>query len=148
MIASVWESVRASIYNYCNLFADDMRNEAACDLQIYNWDDYVEQQKIPEADLIGPWNVSAEFEGRLVTVRGHIGISIYRDPNLFKLEQVSGALWENLVPGTQIPIYHAVSGGKMGTMTVTDGTSMSPVAEAQQRKLKFISFTMKTDQAV
>ena len=148
MSSTLWEDVRSSIFNFCGAFAGKLHGEGVATLDIFVFDAYAENLKLPETDLIGPWQLSADLDGPMVTVRGHVGLSTLNDTNLFRLEKVSGRLFEEFLPGSLIPLYDAQSGVVTGNLVVAEGTSMSPVAEAQQRPLKFVSFVLKLDRTL
>lgn len=144
-MSSIWEDVRGSVFKFCNDFSVEMHNADFADMQLYDWDSYIENSVIPESDLIGPWQLSCDVDFKMITIRGMIGVSVFDDKNLFRLNKTSGILLERLVPDKIINMYGAESGFLVGHMKVAEGSSLSPVSQAQQRSLKFISFVLKAD---
>lgn len=144
-MSTLWEDIRGSVFNFCNAFGDDMRTASIADLQLFDFDSHVETNALPASDLIGPWQLSCDVDFKFVTVRGMIGLSVLEDTNLFRLNQASGELLQRMTPDKIMPLYGAVSGAITGHLKVSEGTSLSPVAQAQQRSLKFLSFVLKGD---
>lgn len=144
-MTTLWEDVRSSVLKFCADFATEMHDAGIADLQIYDWDSFVENNTLPDTDLLGPWQLSCDIDFKMITIRGMIGISVKTDQNLFRLNQVSGILLERMIPDKMISMYGAESAAVVGHMKVAEGTSLSPVAQAQQRSLKFLSFVLKAD---
>lgn len=148
-MTTTWEDIRASVFKFCSDFGADQQAAQISVLTVFNFDAHVEEKALPTGDIIGPWQLSADIvNDALINVTGMIGLCTQTDPNLFKLEKMAGALLERMKPRQAIPLVDADTGVAYGRLTVCSGTSLSPVAQAQQRPLKFVHFTLKADQSI
>lgn len=134
-----YTSVRDSLFKVCS----DFKTANTWTATNYNFDAFSENNALPAGDLIGLRGLTLDVDTDLMTVKGMFGIATQGDENLFRLDKLGGLLLKYLAPGTRIDIYDvdqtpAVVAGKM---LIGAGTSISPVYQAVQRPLKFLSFT-------
>ncbi len=133
---------RNSLYGILNDFA----TTHAWTVKQYNFDAFSENNKLPDGDLLGLHGLSMDVDNDLVTFMGMIGLATEDDENLFRLDDMSGRLAQHFRPKTQWSLKDS-AGVKIGTLTVGEGTSLSPVHRAQQKPLKFLSFRAFCDHA-
>lgn len=141
-----YENIWSSVFRFCSDFGDELQGDGVlADFEVFNFDAHVENKELPEKDLIGPWQLSVTVDEKLGTVTTNIGMSTRDDTNLFRLEKASGRLLERLMPDAMVTVYDADTGVEIGHLKVLAGVSLSPVARAQQRSLKFLAITLKGD---
>lgn len=138
MTAPLFESIRASLFRFCKDFNPD--------LTLYDFDAYAVTGKLPDGDLIGLHQLSIDVESKIAKVRTMIGLTTdSQDVSLKRLNTLAGQLLDLCLPEALITLYDAEDGSQIGHMKVTDGTSLSPALNAQQRPLKLLSLTAIAD---
>ncbi len=107
----------------------------------FDFDSHGTINQLPDNDLIGVGELSLkndvdDFMGTcyiLVSTRGD-------DGNLVRLRPVVSNLFSFLSPGTVLPLLDPQTGAEVGSMKITAGVSILPVARTKTRPLQMVSF--------
>ena len=140
---NLFNSVNSSVFGLCADFAAAMATKFPDDpgLSVYNFDAFSEQPGLPSGDLVGVHGFTLDTSGKLATFKALFGIATDNDENLFRLNRLTGELFQLLLPDTRHSVWDADQSTRVeiGKWVVMDGTSASPLFSAMLRPVKLIS---------
>lgn len=144
-----YENARSSILRFCKDFSTKMHADGIATLQVHDFDSHGDINELPEVDLVGPAEFGFEVQDDLYIITTMIGISTINDMGIFRLNKLTGLLFQRLYPNSLISYVDADDGSIVGKMRVMDGTRALPVARTRQlRPMKFIAAQIGTDRAM
>lgn len=146
---SNYQNFWASLMKFSNSFSEKMLLDSiTVNMGVVNFDAFSELEELDQKDLIGPRYFSVDqVHSRLYQVSTMFVISTYNDPNLFRLENLMGRLFDELTVGNEIPLFNADTGNRAGSLIVQDGVSVGPVLNTKTRPLRGISVMFGSDRS-
>jgi hypothetical protein len=114
------------------------------DFFLFDFDAHAVQVKFPDHDLIGLKALSVTVDEHLIEGSVMIGVGILADTYLRQHDKIIHLLFEALKPESLIKLYdisQVANGADTGKpLKVMAGTSVFPMAKADERPIQFISF--------
>lgn len=136
------EVVWASIVRACNDLIDEIRADPAymSDLQFIDWENVVNEDELPNVDLLGPTSLGVfEESPNMISVSFSIAGSTYGEKkNLFRHRKLMGKIFERVRVLNKISLLHPTTGTPMGYLTVLDGMTLSPMTRSKLRPFQFV----------
>lgn len=132
----IYADLFSSILKFCKDVAPMI---GAGDFTVVNFDAYdADDEQMPAGNLIGPAQYAMTIDERLARVTVMIGVMTTEDPNLFKLNAVTGKLLNYLLPGKSFWAIDSQTGNKIGELLLENGTQVFPILSDTVRPTKFI----------
>jgi hypothetical protein len=114
--------------------------------EFVDFDAHSQLDKLPEENLIGVANLHWVNDTDFYTVGAMIGVSTWRDTNLFVHNDMIDWLEPKLLPMKTIALVDPTDGSEQGWMVAEAGTSLMPMLHTDTRSLQFFMVSWQTSQ--
>lgn len=136
---SVYENANASLLKYCSDFIirhglDEHK------FQVFDFDDHITANALPNANLIGIGEFSMENLGELYYFTCFISVAIQSTEKIKLLKKVIGKLSTELEPGADVVKYVTSDEGvNFGRLIVKDTVAVLPIAKNETMPMQLIA---------
>ena len=146
-----------STYNHLNnlyssliLVAQTVRQEVITqgvspNIEFMNIDAHSTLPEWPDVDVMGIGAVSVEVAD-VANLSGSCAFfcSTVNDPNLFRHMEIMNRMFDRLIPMTNHPMVHSVTGHHIGSLTVEGGTQLMRMERTESRPIQYILASFQT----
>ena len=135
------EDLWASIVGYVATIQEDALNQGL-QTEFINYDEHADIEKLPQKNLVGPAEFSFDNMGQgTFHVSAAVGFSMWNDDEQFNHRKMMDIVAKRLEPEVCIPVLKAVTGLKIGNLTLEAPTSLLPMSNSDVRALQFYVFS-------
>lgn len=135
------ENLHSSITVFIQSIIEDRKvAHPGVPIEFVDWEAHANIHELPDTDLIGPTALAlTEDEPQFFSGSTTIGVSTFSsDKNLFRLRNFVGRVFNQIRPGSKIPLYDQEACVQIGWIHVVGGTAMLPMTRADARPLQFV----------
>lgn len=137
---------RSSLIKFCQTQLDELMSEDIINInsQYVDFDAHAQLTSLPEVDLLGTANLNWLVDEKTFDIDVMIGVSTFRDANMFRHHETIDFLADRLMPEKQIAVIDANLATTLGWMVITNGTQLLPIMKTETRSVQFLQVGLLT----
>lgn len=112
------------------------------------FDDYTLEERLPEQDIIGCWQLEFEVDEHIVSGTFLLTLSTLNDSGLFRLRNAASLVFDEIKPTREFNLYQPDGTQVEGTIIVMNGVKMLPVEKGDERPAKTFAIPFKCTRTI
>jgi len=112
------------------------------------FDDYTLEERLPEQDIIGCWQLEFEVDEHIVSGTFLLTLSTLNDSGLFRLRNAASLVFDEIKPTREFNLYQPDGTQVEGTIIVMNGVKMLPVEKGDERPAKTFAVPFKCTRTI
>jgi hypothetical protein len=112
------------------------------------FDDYTLEEKLPQQDIIGCWQLELEVDEHIVSGTFLLTLSTFNDAGLFRLRNAASLVFDEMKPMQEFSLYQPDGTQVEGTIIVMNGVKMLPVEKGDERPAKTFAIPFKCTRTI
>lgn len=112
------------------------------------FDDYTLEEKLPQQDIIGCWQLEFEVDEHIVSGTFLLTLSTFNDSGLFRLRNAASLVFDEIKPMQEFNLYQPDGTQVEGTIIVMNGVKMLPVEKGDERPAKTFAVPFKCTRTI
>ena len=112
------------------------------------FDDYTLEERLPEQDIIGCWQLEFEVDEHIVSGTFLLTLSTLNDSGLFRLRNAASLVFDEIKPTREFNLYQPDGTQVEGTIIVMNGVKMLPVEKGDERPTKTFPIPFKCTRTI
>ena len=140
--------IESSLLAYSKALAGAINGTLGYNVKSVLFDDYTLEERLPEQDIIGCWQLEFEVDEHIVSGTFLLTISTLNDSGLFRLRNAASLVFDEIKPTREFNLYQPDGTQVEGTIIVMNGVKMLPVEKGDERPAKTFAIPFKCTRTI
>ena len=140
--------IESSLLAHSKALAGAINGTLGYNVKSVLFDDYTLEERLPEQDIIGCWQLEFEVDEHIVSGTFLLTLSTLNDSGLFRLRNAAGLVFDEIKPTREFNLYQPDGTQVEGTIIVMNGVKMLPVEKGDERPAKTFAIPFKCTRTI
>ena len=140
--------IESSLLAYSKALAGAINGTLGYNVKSVLFDDYTLEERLPEQDIIGCWQLEFEVDEHIVSGTFLLTLSTLNDSGLFRLRNAASLVFDEIKPTREFTLYQPDGTQVEGTIIVMNGVKMLPVEKGDERPAKTFAIPFKCTRTI
>lgn len=140
--------IESSLLAHSKALAGAINGTLGYNVKSVLFDDYTLEEKLPEQDIIGCWQLEFEVDEHIVSGTFLLTLSTLNDSGLFRLRNAASLVFDEIKPMQEFNLYQPDGTQVEGTIIVMNGVKMLPVEKGDERPAKTFAIPFKCTRTI
>jgi hypothetical protein len=140
--------IESSLLAYSKALAGAINGTLGYNVKSVLFDDYTLEERLPEQDIIGCWQLEFEVDEHIVSGTFLLTLSTLNDSGLFRLRNAASLVFDEIKPTREFNLYQPDGTQVEGTIIVMNGVKMLPVEKGDERPAKTFAIPFKCTRTI
>ena len=140
--------IESSLLAYSKALAGAINGTLGYNVKSVLFDDYTLEERLPEQDIIGCWQLEFEVDEHIVSGTFLLTLSTLNDSGLFRLRNAASLVFDEIKPTREFNLYQPDGTQVEGTIIVMNGVKMLPVEKGDERPAKTFAIPVKCTRTI
>lgn len=140
--------IESSLLAHSKALAGAINGTLGYNVKSVLFDDYTLEEKLPEQDIIGCWQLEFEVDEHIVSGTFLLTLSTLNDAGLFRLRNAASLVFDEIKPMKEFSLYQPDGTQVEGTIIVMNGVKMLPVEKGDERPAKTFAIPFKCTRTI
>lgn len=140
--------IESSLLAHSKALAGAINGTLGYNVKSVLFDDYTLEERLPEQDIIGCWQLEFEVYEHIVSGTFLLTISTLNDSGLFRLRNAASLVFDEIKPMQEFNLYQPDGTQVEGTILVMNGVKMLPVEKGDERPAKTFAIPFKCTRTI
>lgn len=140
--------IESSLLAHSKALAGAINGTLGYNVKSVLFDDYTLEERLPEQDIIGCWQLEFEVDEHIVSGTFLLTISTLNDSGLFRLRNAASLVFDEIKPMQEFNLYQPDGTQVEGTILVMNGVKMLPVEKGDERPAKTFAIPFKCTRTI
>lgn len=140
--------IESSLLAYSKALAGAINGTLGYNVKSVLFDDYTLEERLPEQDIIGCWQLEFEVDEHIVSGTFLLTLSTLNDAGLFRLRNAASLVFDEIKPTREFNLYQPDGTQVEGTIIVMNGVKMLPVEKGDERPAKTFAIPFKCTRTI
>lgn len=140
--------IESSLLAHSKALAGAINGTLGYNVKSVLFDDYTLEERLPEQDIIGCWQLEFEVDEHIVSGTFLLTISTLNDSGLFRLRNAASLVFDEIKPTREFNLYQPDGTQVEGTIIVMNGVKMLPVEKGDERPAKTFAIPFKCTRTI
>lgn len=140
--------IESSLLAHSKALAGAINGTLGYNVKSVLFDDYTLEERLPEQDIIGCWQLEFEVDEHIVSGTFLLTISTLNDSGLFRLRNAASLVFDEIKPMQEFNLYQPDGTQVEGTIIVMNGVKMLPVEKGDERPAKTFAIPFKCTRTI
>jgi len=140
--------IESSLLAHSKALAGAINGTLGYNVKSVLFDDYTLEERLPEQDVIGCWQLEFEVDEHIVSGTFLLTLSTLNDSGLFRLRNAASLVFDEIKPMQEFNLYQPDGVQVEGTIIVMNGVKMLPVEKGDERPAKTFAIPFKCTRTI
>jgi hypothetical protein len=140
--------IESSLLAHSKALAGAINGTLGYNVKSVLFDDYTLEERLPEQDIIGCWQLEFEVDEHIVSGTFLLTLSTLNDSGLFRLRNAASLVFDEIKPMQEFNLYQPDGTQVEGTIIVMNGVKMLPVEKGDERPAKTFAIPFKCTRTI
>ena len=140
--------IESSLLAHSKALAGAINGTLGYNVKSVLFDDYTLEERLPEQDIIGCWQLEFEVDDHIVSGTFLLTLSTLNDSGLFRLRNAASLVFDEIKPMQEFNLYQPDGTQVEGTIIVMNGVKMLPVEKGDERPAKTFAIPFKCTRTI
>ena len=140
--------IESSLLAYSKALAGAINGTLGYNVKSVLFDDYTLEERLPEQDIIGCWQLEFEVDEHIVSGTFLLTLSTLNDSGLFRLRNAASLVFDEIKPTREFNLYQPDGTQVEGKIIVRNGVKMLPVEKGDERRAKTFAGPFKCTRTI
>jgi len=140
--------IESSLLAHSKALAGAINGTLGYNVKSVLFDDYTLEEKLPQQDIIGCWQLEFEVDEHIVSGTFLLTLSTLNDSGLFRLRNAASLVFDEIKPTREFNLYQPDGTQVEGTIIVMNGVKMLPVEKGDERPAKTFAVPFKCTRTI
>jgi len=140
--------IESSLLAHSKALAGAINGTLGYNVKSILFDDYTLEERLPEQDIIGCWQLEFEVDEHIVSGTFLLTLSTLNDSGLFRLRNAASLVFDEIKPTREFNLYQPDGTQVEGTIIVMNGVKMLPVEKGDERPAKTFAIPFKCTRTI
>ncbi len=140
--------IESSLLAHSKALAGAINGTLGYNVKSVLFDDYTLEERLPEQDIIGCWQLEFEVDEHIVSGTFLLTLSTLNDSGLFRLRNAASLVFDEIKPMQEFNLYQPDGTQVEGTILVMNGVKMLPVEKGDERPAKTFAIPFKCTRTI
>ena len=140
--------IESSLLAHSKALAGAINGTLGYNVKSVLFDDYTLEERLPEQDIIGCWQLEFEVDEHIVSGTFLLTLSTLNDSGLFRLRNAASLVFDKIKPMQEFNLYQPDGTQVEGTIIVMNGVKMLPVEKGDERPAKTFAIPFKCTRTI
>jgi hypothetical protein len=140
--------IESSLLAHSKALAGAINGTLGYNVKSVLFDDYTLEERLPEQDIIGCWQLEFEVDEHIVSGTFLLTLSTLNDAGLFRLRNAASLVFDEIKPMQEFNLYQPDGTQVEGTIIVMNGVKMLPVEKGDERPAKTFAIPFKCTRTI
>ena len=140
--------IESSLLAHSKALAGAINGTLGYNVKSVLFDDYTLEEKLPQQDIIGCWQLEFEVDEHIVSGTFLLTLSTLNDSGLFRLRNAASLVFDEIKPMQEFNLYQPDGTQVEGTILVMNGVKMLPVEKGDERPAKTFAIPFKCTRTI
>ncbi len=140
--------IESSLLAHSKALAGAINGTLGYNVKSVLFDDYTLEERLPEQDIIGCWQLEFEVDEHIVSGTFLLTLSTLNDSGLFRLRNAASLVFDEIKPTREFNLYQPDGTQVEGTIIVMNGVKMLPVEKGDERPAKTFAIPFKCTRTI
>ncbi len=140
--------IESSLLAHSKALAGAINGTLGYNVKSVLFDDYTLEEKLPQQDIIGCWQLEFEVDEHIVSGTFLLTLSTLNDSGLFRLRNAASLVFDEIKPTREFNLYQPDGTQVEGTIIVMNGVKMLPVEKGDERPAKTFAIPFKCTRTI
>jgi len=140
--------IESSLLAHSKALAGAINGTLGYNVKSVLFDDYTLEEKLPQQDIIGCWQLEFEVDEHIVSGTFLLTLSTLNDSGLFRLRNAASLVFDEIKPMQEFNLYQPDGTQVEGTIIVMNGVKMLPVEKGDERPAKTFAIPFKCTRTI
>jgi len=140
--------IESSLLAHSKALAGAINGTLGYNVKSVLFDDYTLEERLPEQDIIGCWQLEFEVDEHIVSGTFLLTLSTLNDSGLFRLRNAASLVFDEIKPTREFNLYQPDGTQVEGTIIVMNGVKMLPVEKGDERPAKTFAVPFKCTRTI
>ena len=140
--------IESSLLAHSKALAGAINGTLGYNVKSVLFDDYTLEERLPEQDIIGCWQLEFEVDEHIVSGTFLLTLSTLNDSGLFRLRNAASLVFDEIKPTREFNLYQPDGTQVEGTILVMNGVKMLPVEKGDERPAKTFAIPFKCTRTI
>ena len=140
--------IESSLLAHSKALAGAINGTLGYNVKSVLFDDYTLEERLPEQDVIGCWQLEFEVDEHIVSGTFLLTLSTLNDSGLFRLRNAASLVFDEIKPTREFNLYQPDGTQVEGTILVMNGVKMLPVEKGDERPAKTFAIPFKCTRTI
>jgi hypothetical protein len=140
--------IESSLLAHSKALAGAINGTLGYNVKSVLFDDYTLEERLPEQDIIGCWQLEFEVDEHIVSGTFLLTLSTLNDAGLFRLRNAASLVFDEIKPMQEFNLYQPDGTQVEGTIIVMNGVKMLPVEKGDERPAKTFAIPFRCTRTI